>query len=82
MQDHVPITDLRGIKIGVMKIALVPCADSLGHQLQEDDLVDSSDQLIGKNLFFKFHIIGCRNLPPKFRVVLKLLRLIKICVNL
>ncbi|XP_046450111.1 kinesin-like protein KIF28P isoform X5 [Daphnia pulex] len=67
MQDHVPITDLRGIKIGVMKIALVPCADSLGHQLQEDDLVDSSDQLIGKNLFFKFHIIGCRNLPPKFR---------------
>ncbi|EFX76074.1 hypothetical protein DAPPUDRAFT_55475, partial [Daphnia pulex] len=67
MQDHVPITDLRGIKIGVMKIALVPCADSLGHQLQEDDLVDSSDQLIGKNLFFKFHIIGCRNLPTKFR---------------
>lgn len=69
IQEHIPVTDLRGIKIGVMKIALVPCADKEGHQLQEDHLIDSSDQLVGRNIFFTFHIIGCRNLPPKFRVV-------------
>lgn len=67
LQEHVPVTDLRGSKIGFMKLALIPCADSQGHELQEEDLINSSGQLIGRNLFFKFNIISCRNLPPKFR---------------
>ena len=69
IEENVPITDLRGIKIGVMKIALLPCADKHGRQLQESDLIDSSDELVGRNLFFTFHIIGCRHLPPQFKVV-------------
>lgn len=68
LRDHVPVTDLRGIQIGFMKFALIPCADSQGHELQEENLINSSNQLIGRNLFFKFNIISCRNLPPRFRV--------------
>ena len=68
MQEHVPVTDLRGIQVGFMDIALVPCSDSEGHELREQDLIDSPDQLVGRNLYFEFHILGCRNLPPKFRV--------------
>ncbi|XP_057378672.1 kinesin-like protein KIF1A [Daphnia carinata] len=67
LQEHIPVADLRGSKIGFIKLALIPCADRHGHELQEKDLLSSSDQLIGKNLFFKFNIISCHNLPPKFR---------------
>lgn len=68
IQENVPITDLRGIQVGSMEIALLPCADAEGNQLQDEDTVATPAQLIGKNLYFQFHIIGCRNLPPKFRV--------------
>ena len=72
MQEQVPITDLRGIQIGFMEIAIIPCADAKGNPLSEDHMVDSIDQLIGRNLYFEFHIINCQNLPPKFRVCIRL----------
>lgn len=68
IQEHVPITDLRGIQIGSMEIALVPVVDAQGHQPMEPNLIASGDHLIGKNVYFDFHIIGCRNLPSKFKV--------------
>lgn len=68
IQEHIPITDLRGIQVGSMEVALTPCVDIEGNQLKPQTLVNEPDQLIGRNLFFQFQILGCRKLPVKFKV--------------
>ena len=68
IKDKLPISDLRGTPIGSMEVSVKPCTDSQGQPLDETELIDSPEQMIGRNIYFEFCIATANSLPPKFRV--------------
>jgi len=51
-----------------MEVFISPCSDEHGQPLDETELIDSPDQMIGRNVYFEFCIANVNSLPPKFKV--------------
>lgn len=51
-----------------MDVAIIPCADRTGRNFRESPNVDYPEELVGRNIYFDFHIISCKALPQKFKV--------------
>lgn len=68
IKDSIPVTDLQGSIVGMLDVTIVPCADRTGRPYKELPKIGYPKQLIGRNVYFDFHIISCRALPPKFKV--------------
>lgn len=69
IRDEIAVTDLRGTPITNMEVAVLPCADAEGRQLDEVDLIEAPEQLVGRNVYLDFRLNGCRSLPSKFKVL-------------
>lgn len=68
-QSDLVICDLRGTPIGSMEVSALPYANEQKLPLPEDVLIENPEELIGRKIFFEFHLDSCRALPPKFRVI-------------
>lgn len=73
LNEQLEILDYRGNEIGFLNIELNPC-DEKGREYSEldDNFVDSPFELVGKPLYFKLKIHGCRGLSSRFTVSFRL----------
>lgn len=69
LREQLELIDYKGSEVGIVNVEIVPCsAESREYSEHDDAFVDSPSELIGKNIYFVFKILGCRGLPPRFTV--------------
>ncbi|XP_077978175.1 kinesin-like protein KIF28 [Glandiceps talaboti] len=59
------ITDYRSQERGHVTVEMVPCRSD-GSLLSEEDMIDDPQQLLHKNLYFRFRIPYARGIPPQY----------------
>ncbi|CAL4119353.1 unnamed protein product, partial [Meganyctiphanes norvegica] len=67
LKEQLEITNYKASEVGLMNVEIVPC-DATGREFTEADdmFVDTPDELLGKDIHFKFRIINCRGLPNRY----------------
>ena len=76
IKEQLSIVDYSGQEIGIINMEIVPCNESGNEYTEHDDAyVDSPQELFGKPFNFVVKIMGCRGLPPKFTVSVKVLKI-------
>uniref|UniRef100_A0A7E4V2Q9 Kinesin-like protein n=1 Tax=Panagrellus redivivus TaxID=6233 RepID=A0A7E4V2Q9_PANRE len=63
IEEQLPIIDVNGIDVGVLTVAIVPCSPSGKEILGE--YIESTNELIGRNLSFKVKTLTAMGLPRR-----------------
>ncbi|GBN86532.1 Kinesin-like protein KIF28P [Araneus ventricosus] len=71
LKEQLEIINYKGSEVGIINVEVCPCSDDGREYTEQDDqFVESPNELIGRNLYFIVQINGCRGIPSRFTVCL------------
>ncbi|KAF8782896.1 Kinesin-like protein KIF28P like protein [Argiope bruennichi] len=67
LKEQLEIINYKGSEVGIINVEVCPCSDDGKEYTEQDDqFVESPNELIGRNLYFIIRINGCRGIPSRF----------------
>ncbi|GIY76501.1 kinesin-like protein KIF28P [Caerostris darwini] len=67
LKEQLEIINYKGSEVGLINVEVCPCSDDGKEYTEQDDqFVETPNELIGRNLHFIVRINGCRGIPSRF----------------